>query len=218
MIVTQTSLTPDLHQARPVSPSIQANGARTGAKLEATLWLIALTATGLVMAAVLLLGLLVGNVVRDASVGGLASGVAVVIATLGLGALAYVLVTARREGWLGSPENAPVPAALPTPSGMHIVPAVPADPARHKRREMQDERLARSEQAQAIAAPARSQPGPRPAIRMPRPPDQSPRPVAWPMGAPVVRMGYPRMHPHTQAALFQVNAASVRTPAPAWRR
>ena len=283
MIVTQASLTPDFHQAQPTSPSIQADRARTGASPEVTLWLIALTATGLLMAAVLLLGLLVRNVVRDASMGGFVFGVAVMIATLGIGALGYVLVTARREGWLGSREDVPVPAASPTPSGMHVVPAVPADSARRKQRELQDQRSARSQQAKAIAAaaavpdkprpgdqqppaprpatpqqsvagptpgrvapaavtrpasaqgiaprvarpaavgmatsaPVRPQPGPPPAIRMPRPPVHAPRPMAWPVAAPVVRMGTPPMHPHTQAALFQVNAANVRPPAPAWRR
>ncbi len=283
MIVTQASLTPDLLRAQPTGPSIEADDARTGAKPEAALWLLALTATGLVMAAVLLVGTLVGSAVRDASVGGFALGIAVMIATLGIGALAYVLVTARREGWLGALEDAPVPAASPTPSGMHVVAAVPADPARRKRRELAEERSARSLQAKAIAAaaaelddpratgqqpsasrstppqqsiarpapervapaavtrpvsapgiaprvarpapfgmapsaPARSQPGPPPAIRMPRPPVHAPRPVAWPMAAPVVRMGAPRMHPHTQAALFQVNAANVHTPTVAWRR
>ncbi len=283
MIVAQASLTPDLLQAQPTNPSIEANDVRTAAEPEATLWLLALTATGLVMAAVLLLGLLVQSTVRDASVGGFALGVAVMIATLGIGALAYVLTAARRAGWLDSLEDAPVPAASPTPSGMHVVPAVPADPARRKQRELQDQRSARSQQAKAIAAAAgvsvkprpsdqqppasrpatprqsiagptpervapaavtrpasaqgvaprqapaapahvatsalaRSQPGPPPAIRMPRPPVHAPRPVAWPVAAPVVRMGAPRMHPHTQAALFQINAANVRTPAPAWRR
>jgi hypothetical protein len=281
MIVAQASLTPDLLQARPTSPSIEANDVRTGAAPEAALWLLALTATGLVVAAVLLLGLLVQSAVRDASMGGFAFGVAVMIAALGIGALAYVLVAARRAGWLGALEDAPVPAASRTPSGMHVVAAVPADPARRKRRELQDERSARSQQAKAIAAaavvsdkprprtqqppaprpatpqqsiagptpervaptvarpasapgiaprvappapvgrapsPALSQPGPPAAIRMPRPPVHAPRPVAWATGAPVVRMGAPRMHPRTQAAMFQVNAANVRTPAPAWRR
>ena len=282
MIVAQASLTPDLLQARPTSPSNEANDVRTGAAPEAALWLLALTATGLVVAAVLLLGLLVQSAVRDASMGGFAFGVAVMIAALGIGALAYVLVAARRAGWLGALEDAPVPAASRTPSGMHVVAAVPADPARRKRRELQEERLARSRQAKAIAAaavvsekprprtqqppaprpatpqqsiagptpervaptvarpasapgiapreapassagmassaPVRSQPGPPPAIRMPRPPVHAPRPVAWPTGAPVVRMGAPRMHPRTQAAMFQVNAANVRTQAPAWRR
>ena len=261
--MTQASLSPEFHPPLGASASTRDGQADPVGISEAALWIIGLTSSGLLIASILLLGVLARSILDDASLAGFIAGSSVMLATLGVGGLAYALVTARREGYFGQRESAkPVAAEAPAPRGMYVVPAVPADLGRRKRRELHDERSARSQQAKAIAAaavvskprsvtqrppaprptpvrtarptpprvappvpvrpappvPVRSQQAPRPAIRMPRPQVRPPRPAAWPMAAPVMRMSAPRVHSHSQAALFQVNAANVRAPAPAWRR
>jgi hypothetical protein len=281
--LTQASLSPDLSGALGASPSTPA-ASRTDHTSESSLWVTALTASGLVVAAVLLLGLLSRNVVADASLGGFVSGIAIMIAALGASALAYVLITARRQGLVGS-SNAPSEASThEVPSGMHVVPALPAEMGRRRRLQLEEERSARSRQAKAIASatatplPARpaarptatprpvatehtptprpsvraapsthlrprsaavGRPGPRPspasnvgpaavralparpmppAIRMPGPWMRQPRPAAWPVRAPVVRMAVPPAMPRTRVAMHQVRAADTRMRVPFTRR
>lgn len=270
--MTQASLSPDLPGALGAVPANPAADVRPGPISEAALWLVALLSSGLVLAAVLLLGLLARNAIADASFGGFVSGIAVMVAALGVGGQAYALVTAKRQGLLGPAPDAAAPtASAAVPDGMHVVPARSADPSRRRREELQAARAERSKQATAIAAAvaasteprptqrppatppatprqnvsapppvptaqpvparpapprqaqadrpmARTQSIPRLAIRMPGPPVRAPRPAAWPMAAPVVRMAGPRVHPHSQAALFQVAAANERPSVPSYRR
>jgi hypothetical protein len=272
MTVTQASLSPEFQPPLGASESTRDGQVHPVGTSEAALGIIGLTSSGLLIASVLLLGVLARSILQDASLGGFIAGSSIMIATLGVGGLAYALVTARRAGYFSPRVDAkPVAAAALAPEGMHVVPAVPADLGRRMRRELHDERSARSQQAKAIATatvaskprpavqrppaarpthpqraipqagvhtarpvaprvglpapvrtapptPARTQPIPRPTIPMPRPQVRQPRPAAWSPAAPVLRMAAPQMHPHSQAALFQVNAANVRAPARAWRR
>ena len=256
--MTQASLSPDLSGALGAEPSA-VSSVRAGRNPEPALWIIALTASGLVLAAVLLLGLLTRSAVGDASFGGFVSGVAIMFASAGVGAWAYVLVTARRQGLLGSSEPPKPVIKRVAPSGMHVVPARPAEMGRRRRQQLELERSVRSKQAKAIAAaasatPPKPRPQPRPmapahasrrpapvgrsapgpasvrsvshapagsvvrAIRMPQPQLRQPRPAAWPVRAPVVRMAVPSAMPHTQATLQQVSAANVRMQMPSVRR
>jgi hypothetical protein len=239
--VTQARVSSDLHPALPTSSPVQGIHARPGLSSDPALWLIALTASGLVLSAVLLLGLLARNMLRDASIGGFVSAVAIIIATIGIGALAYVLVTAKREGWLNSPDATTSGTAPEVPNGMHVVPAtpsrsrpvaqpsqpaawtaprpVPARPAAaqvpHPAPTRTARRVAEHTGPPALAS---TRPAAPPPIRMPLPTGYPPRRPAWPMAAPVIRMPAPRMDPHAQAALYQVNAAIIRTPTALWRR
>jgi hypothetical protein len=281
--VTQASLSPDLDGALGASPSPSGTGLRGSTGSEASLWIIALTSSGLLIAAVLLVGLLAQSSGTDASLAGFVTGIAMIMATAGIGALGYVLVIAKRQGLLaatGEPRSVSTHIA---PSGMQVVSALPADATRRKRLEREAEHAARSRQAKAIAvaaassaprapaprpiaqrpanprpvvpvpvarrpvaptsvaqaarpaprpAPARVAPAPanrmappasvrprpvayavHPAIRMPRPPARPASQPAWPAGAPAVRVPAPYVAPRTQVALYQINAANVRTQA-----
>jgi hypothetical protein len=248
MTVTQASLSPDLDGALGAAPVSRDTDMPQGAVSEGALWVVALLSSGLVLAAVLLLGLLARNAITDASFGGFISGIAVMVAALGVGGQTYALVTARRQGLLPTPTKVSATAASSVPSGMHVVPARPADLGRRRREQLEAAHSERSKQAKAIAAAvasstiprpaqrpatprpaaprpsqppvpaARTQPNPPPAIRMPATTVWVPRPAAWPTAAPVLRMSAPQTHPQAQAALFQVNATNVRPPAPGYRR
>ena len=181
--MTQASLSPDLHAALGAPPSVRDASQRSGPSSEAALWMIALTSSTLVIAAVLMFSLLASATVRNASLGGFFMGVGVVIAALGVGGMAYVLVTARRAGYLDSAE-ASAAAASVAPAGMHVVPAVPPDLGLRKRRQLEAERADRNRQAKAIATAsaataqkARPMAPRRPAPRPVAPPRPAPRPV-----------------------------------------
>ena len=170
--MTQASLSPDLSGAVGASPAADAH-AQTGRNSESALWVTALAASGLLAASVLLVGVLARSASTDASFGGFVSGVSIMIAAFGVGTLAYVLVTARRQGLLGAERSEPS-AERAIPSGMHEVPALPAEMGRRKRRQMQAERSDRSRQAKAIATVASAAPKAHPAT----PPAAEPRPIA----------------------------------------
>ena len=177
--MTQASLSPDLSGAVGASPAADAH-AQTGRNSESALWVTALAASGLLAASVLLVGVLARSASTDASFGGFVSGVSIMIAAFGVGTLAYVLVTARRQGLLGAERSEPS-AERAIPSGMHEVPALPAEMGRRKRRQMQAERSDRSRQAKAIATVASAAPKAHPAT----PPAAEPRPIApRPMDSP----------------------------------
>lgn len=189
--MTQASLSPDLSGALGASPSTD-SPARTGQISESALWIMALTASGLLVAAVLLVGVLSRSVVTDASFGGFVSGVSIMIAALGVGALTYVLVTFRRQGLLRANDRTQASTRV-APSGMHVVPARPAEMGRRKRRQLQAERSVRSRQAKAIAsatpAPTKARPVARAQARpvappVPKRPATAPRPVVAARPAP----------------------------------
>jgi hypothetical protein len=171
--VTQASLSPDLHGPLGATPSVRNAAPRHGSTSEASLWMIALTSAGLLLAALLLLGLLVRNAVSDASLGGFVSGAGIVIAVLGIGGISFAMVTARRAGYLDAIGSSLADRTTKTigvvPAGMHVVPALPADLGRRKRRQLEEARAVRARQAKAIAAATTSR-APRPAA--PRPPDR----------------------------------------------
>jgi len=148
-IVTQASLSPDLQSTNGHSP---AEGEHRGADSEAALWLFGLTSLALVFASILLLGLLAQRAVADAPLFGFFSATAVVAATIGLGAMTYVVATAKRAGYIRTEATTPSDPAGATPAGMRVVPAAPADPARRKRSQRAEEQAARSRQATAIVA------------------------------------------------------------------
>ena len=201
-IVTQASLSPELRGDPGTPPSVR-QPERSGGTSEAALWMVATTSLALVVAAVLLLGLLSRNVVTDASLGGFVTGIGMVIAALGIGGIGYVLVTARRAGYLGEPEIVAAAASV-APAGMHVVPALPPDLGRWKRRQLEEQRSARSRQAKAIAsAAAASVPTPRPVT--PRRP--APRPVAT--ARPAVR---PRPQPVVSSAPTRVTGPQPARP------
>ena len=177
--MTQASLSPDLHDALGAPPS-GPDAVRPGIPSESALWMIALTSSSLVLAAVLLLGLLSRSVVRDASLGGFVSGVGIVIAALGVGGVSYALVTARRAGYIDS--TASPAATTAVPAGMHVVPAVPPDLGRRKRRQLEAERAERNRQAKAIATATAVTATPR--SRPAAPGRQAARPVAPPRSTP----------------------------------
>lgn len=173
--MTQASLSPDLHGTRDASSPVR-EGTTSDPSLDATLWMIALTSTSLVVASLLLLGLLMRSVITDAALGGFVSGVGIIIATIGVGGVSYSLVTARRAWTIAVPEAAGSASAA-VPPGMHVVPALPPDTGRRGRQRLEQERATRARQAQAIAAagaaestnarplPARQQPSPEPEQR-----------------------------------------------------
>ena len=148
--MTQASLSPDLSGAIGASPSVDAIEPAREAP-ESALWVTTLTASSLLLAAVLLLGLLNRNVVTDAPYRGFVFGVTIMIVVLGVGALAYVVAVARRQGLLGSRDPSTQGPASVAPSGLHVVPAVPAEMGRRRRRQLEVERSVRSQQAKAIA-------------------------------------------------------------------
>lgn len=152
--MTQASLSPDLPGALGASPSIPGSGTRPGPASEAALWITALSSTGLVVAALLLLGLLMRNVVTDASLGGFVAGIGIVIAVLGVGGVTYALVSARRAGYLQLAEATVTGGSDEVPAGMRVVPALPPDFGRRRRLELEAERSTRSRQAKAIATAA----------------------------------------------------------------
>lgn len=180
--MTQASLSPDLQGALGAPPSIRDTSTRPAGTSEGALWMIALMSTGLVVAALLLLGLLLRNVVTDASLGGFVAGIGVVIAALGVGGVSYALVTARRAGYLELAVDSRPSASVAVPVGMRAVPALPPDLGRLKRRQLEAERASRSRQAKAIAtATAVSANRPRtapqrPATRASAPVRTAPRP------------------------------------------
>lgn len=163
--MTQAGLSPDLQRALGAPPPMSETEARTDVSSEASLWLIALTSSGLVGAAALLLSLLAGGVAPDASFGGFVSGIAVMIATLGVGAMAYTLVVARRQGLIGADGRVSTGRPAAVPAGMHVVPALPPDLGLRRHRAQEAERAARSRQARAIATAAAARSEARPVVK-----------------------------------------------------
>jgi hypothetical protein len=224
--LTQASLSPDLSDAVGASPAADAH-ARTGQTFESALWVAALAASGLLVASVLLVGVLARSASTDASFGGFVSGISIMIAAFGVGTLAYVMVTARRQGLLGAKRSRPS-AEGAIPSGMHEVPALPAEMGRRKRQQMQAERSDRSLQAKAIATVASAAPTVHhatPPAAEPRPtaprPTVSPRAKARPVTLPVARPrpATPRPHIATRLAPRQaVVAGPDPRPAPVARQ
>lgn len=230
--MTQASLQPDIESTMGMKPPRDATGANAARSSESALWLFGLMSMATILAAALILALLAQSAPADASLGGFLVGVAVMIACLGAGAMAYVYVSARRAGYLGGVREHEEPRSPVAPSGMTVVPAVPADLGRRKKQQAQMEHAARSRQAKAIAtvnaSAHRSQPptpvpapaptqmaaaGAPPVVRMPRPAVRAPRPTlnaAVPPAFP--RMSAAPIHPRSSPALFQVGAASVRVP------
>lgn len=147
--MTQASLSPDLPSSVGLRP---AGGERPGIGSEAALWLFGLTSLTLVLASLLLLALLAQDAVADGPLSGFVSATAVAIATIGVAALAYVIATAKRSGYIGAGRLATPDPSLEVPAGMHVVPATPADPAARQRRQRAEEQAARERQAKAIAA------------------------------------------------------------------
>jgi hypothetical protein len=194
-IVTQASLSPDLQATIGNSP---AEGQSRGAGSEAALWLFGLTSLALVFASLLLLALLAQRAVADAPLFGFFSATAVFAAAIGLGAMTYVVATARRAGYIRSEAAASSDAAGETPAGMRVVPATPADPARRKRSQRAQEQAARSRQASAIAAAAATrhtrQVAPRQAVARPVRP-RSAAPTTAPVRASVEVRGPARAVP-----------------------
>ena len=206
--LTQASLSPDLSGAVGASPAADAH-AQTGRNSESALWVTALAASGLLAASVLLVGVLARSASTDASFGGFVSGVSIMIAAFGVGTLAYVLVTARRQGLLGAERSEPS-AERAIPSGMHEVPALPAEMGRRKRRQMQAERSDRSRQAKAIATVASAAPKAHPAT----PPAAEPRPIApRPMDSPQAK-ARPLAPPVARPRPAAPRAPIVTRPAP----
>jgi hypothetical protein len=162
-----------------------------------------------------LLGLIAQNPVTDASLGGFLSGVAVVVAFIGVGAMSYVLVTAKRAGFLGIDEVVPPVRTPPSPSGMRAVPAVPATLGPRKRQQIAGERSVRNRQAKAIATAQvtsrtrRRQPSP--AARV-RPVATGPAPVRMP--APARNMTRPAPVRVAPSAPVRMAPARVAPPAP----
>jgi hypothetical protein len=130
-----------------------------GAASQAALWLFGLTASTLVFAALLLLGVLAQAASIDARLNGFVTALALVVGIVGVAAVAYVVVSAHRAGYLGQPEarqRVDMPAERagdpPSPSsGLRVVPALPADLVARRRRELAARRDVRATQARAIA-------------------------------------------------------------------
>jgi hypothetical protein len=228
--VTQASLSPDLESTMGMKPPNDA-GAHASQSPESALWLFGLMSLATMLAAALILALLAQSAPADASLGGLLAGVAVMIAGLGAGALAYVYISARRAGYLGGTREKDDARSLVAPSGMSVVPAVPADLGRRKKQQARSEQAERNRQAKAIAtvaasahrpgppapAPVRTQVAARPVapplVRMPRPAVAPTRPALSTAVVPAFpRMSPAPIHPRSSPALFQVGAASVRVP------
>jgi hypothetical protein len=230
--VTQASLSPDLESTMGMKPPNDA-GAHASQSPESALWLFGLMSLATMLAAALILALLAQSAPADASLGGLLAGVAVMIAGLGAGALAYVYISARRAGYLGGTRQKDDARSPVAPSGMSVVPAVPADLGRRKKQQARSEQAERNHQAKAIAtvaasahrvrapapapAPVRTQVAARPVapplVRMPRPAVAPTRPALSTAVVPAFpRMSPALIHPRSSPALFQVGAASVRVP------
>ena len=211
--MTQASLSPDLHGALGATPSLGAVSTRDGSTSEASLWMIALTSSGLVVAALLLLSLLVRNVVSDASMGGFVSGAGIVIAFLGIGGVSYATVTARRAGYLNVAESPaadrPAATTAAVPAGMRVVSALPADLGQRKRRQLEAERAARTRQAKAIAAAMEAR-----TSRPVAPPRPAPVSAAPPHAVPRASGGHPAgpvtTYPSRPASLRPVSAQATR--------
>lgn len=214
--MTQASLSPDLRGALGAPSAPGDTSTRPAVPSEGALWMVALTSSSLVAAAVLLLALLLNNVVVDASLGGFISGIGIVIAALGIGGVSYSLVTARRAGYLVDPA-ATAAGSTVAPAGMHVVPALPPDLGRRKRRQLEMERSARKRQAQAIAAAtAMAPPKARPvANRQPMPQPTTARPAPTRMAQTPTRVAPPRRVQTTRPRPAQTTASAPARPAPA---
>lgn len=157
--MTQASLSPDLDPNLTIGGFENGTGGRAGMGPEASLWLLALTSLTLVFASLLLLGLVAQSVVTDASLSGFATAMATVSGGLGLVVMGYVLLAARRAGYLKTSDGIPARARRPVvahdpiaTAGLRVAPVVPAGLAYHRRQQLAEERAERRRQARAIDA------------------------------------------------------------------
>ena len=165
--MTQASISP------PLSPTAAFGGvqgradAPAGVGPAASMWLLAMTSATLVFAALLLLGLLAQGTVGDGYVRGFATAVATLTGGLGLVAAGYVLLTAKRAGYLRAAQADRDSTELGAPTGLRVAPVVPAGLAYRKRQLRAAERAERRKQARAIHAAGLPKPVPPPPVRAP---------------------------------------------------
>ena len=218
--MSQASASPELS---PTAGAHAPDASTSSADSEAALWLFGLTSSALLVASLLLLGLLASTSISDDAIGGFMVATSVVIAGIGLAALAYVVETAKRARVLHHASQAlgSKPAQDEVAEGLVVVSAHPADLGRRRREQQAQQQLERSRQAKAIAATeVRQRPVPRAvasAVTMPQRP--RPAPVRVPVRpqrteqpvAPVFpRMPAPPARPRTQAVQAQLGAAEIR--------
>jgi hypothetical protein len=156
-VVAQTILSPENAPTTTPADSDDASANSVGGHSTLTLWLFGLTAMTLVFASLLIFGLLARSGTVDSAVTTGVSVYAVLTASIGLAALAYVLTMSRRAGLFGShrTENTAW-HSVPDADDLTVAPTVLPDSSSRLSREQAQAREARRHRARAITTAAAS--------------------------------------------------------------